>query len=75
MSVTINYIRTTEKNKHFEGGTSSNLEVLKKTFGNTIAKANIPSLRAMAIAAKDEFYNEVADVVETENEIKFWGTY
>lgn len=75
MSVTINWRPTNMNNKHFDGGTSSSLEVLKRTFGQTIEPANIPALRGMATATNDKFYDEVADVVEQVGEIEIWGTY
>jgi hypothetical protein len=73
VSVTIFFRRTAQKSEHFVGGTSRSLEKLKEIFGQIISKSQIDTLRAMAIAADDKFYDEVADTVEALGEIEFWG--
>jgi len=75
MSVTINWRPTNTKDKHFDGGTSSSLQVLKQTFGQHIGPGDVAALRAMARAANDEFYNEVADTIEHVGEIEIWGSH
>jgi len=75
MSVTIHWRPTTDKGRYFEGGTSSSLDVLKRTFGSTIGESDVKALRAMAKAANDQFYNEVADIVQQIGEIEIWGEY
>ncbi len=75
MSVTICWRPTSEIPKHFEGGTSSSLEVLKGVFHGKISEKHVDTLRAMAASARDEFYNEIADKVEQVGEIEFWGEY
>ncbi len=75
MSVTIHWEPCGTKKPHFRGGRSASLEVLKETFGHEIHAKDVGVLRGMAIAANDEFYNEVADVVEKHGDIKFWGEY
>jgi hypothetical protein len=75
MSVTICWLPQPGTGKHFSGGRSASLERLTKVFGGVITEPQVPVLRAMAIASGDEFYNEVADVVETAGAIKFWGEW
>jgi hypothetical protein len=57
----------------FEGGTSTSLTTLRTVFNGTIQKADVPTLRAMAVAARDHFYTEVADAVERFGPIEVWG--
>jgi hypothetical protein len=75
MSVTIYWRPASDTAKSFKGGTSSVLKALQDTFGQTITSANIPELRAMARAANDPFYDEVAAVVERVGDIEVWGEW
>jgi hypothetical protein len=75
VSVTICWRPASDTGKHFEGGTSNSLAKLKSVFGGVIREKDIPTLRAMAVAASDEFYSEVADVVENVGDIHFWGEH
>jgi hypothetical protein len=72
MSLTIYWRPASDTAKSFKGGTSSALKALQDTFGRTITSANIPELRAMARAANDPFYDEVAAVVERVGDIEVW---
>lgn len=74
MSVTICYRPTSQLPFHL-GGTSSSLERLHRAIGRTVRPSDVAALRAMSVAAGDEFYNEVADVVEKHGEIDVWGEY
>ncbi len=75
MSVTIHWRPSTDKGKHFKTGVSRNLEVLKDAFGKEVGENDVHSLRVMAKASRDEFYDEVADIVEQVGSIEFWGEY
>lgn len=75
MSVTIHWRPTSKKDKYFRGGTGTSLQILKDTFGDTLGEADVKALRAMANAAKDEFYNEVADIIEQVGEIQIYGEW
>jgi len=75
VSVTIHWRPATDIGKSFDGGTSKTLEILKSVFGKRIILAHVDSLRAMAAATNDQFYNEVADIVERVGEIEIWGEY
>lgn len=75
MSVTIHWRPTTDKGKHFKNGTSTSLANLKRAIGSTIGPADIDKLHAMAIAAEDAFFSEVAEIVERVGEIEIWGEY
>lgn len=75
MSVTICWRPKSEKPNHFANGTSNGLTKLRKVFAETVSTADIPALRAMAIATDDGFYAEVADVVEKVGDIEVWGEY
>lgn len=75
MSVTIHWKPANKQEKHFSGGTSSSLRALKETFGDEIGAHDVPTLRAMAKAANDKFYDEVANTVEQIGAITFWGEY
>ena len=75
MSVTICWRPASDKGKSFEGGTSSSFDTMKETFGSVIQPSDVVALRAMARAARDEFYNEVADIVENVGAIEVWGEY
>lgn len=73
MSVAIHWRPLGDQGKIFRGGTSTSLEILKRTFGNELIENAIPVLRGMA--ELDKFYDEVADIVETVGAIKVWGVY
>lgn len=73
MSATICWKPVTQKERHFEGGTSSSYEKLSKTFGSEISKYDIQKLRGMGIF--DDFYNEVADTIEKVGNIQVWIVY
>jgi hypothetical protein len=75
MSVTIHWRPSSEKSESFSGGTRTNLDALKRAFGTTIGPEHAQALRAMAIAARDELYNTVAETVEQVGEIEVWGEY
>jgi hypothetical protein len=75
MSVTIFWRPLSKTANHFAGGTSSSLEILNQVFGAQIGKEDVPALRAMALAARDTFYDEVADVVEKTGSIEIWGEF
>lgn len=75
MSVAIRWRPTSESGKRFSCGTSSSLDALTRTFGETIGPKDIAALRAMANATNDGFYDEVADTIESVGEIKVWGEW
>lgn len=77
MSVTIRYRPINGKDPSFKGGTSDSLEKLKEIFGTQINPGeDVRVLRGMAKATKYEFYDEVADAVETLNvPLTFWGEW
>jgi hypothetical protein len=75
MSITICWRPVTKTDKHFGGGTSTSFEKLQLVFGTRLSVNDVKALRAMAEAADDVFYREVADVVEREREIEIWGEY
>ena len=76
MSVTIFWRPLNLEDKRFSG-TSNNLKVLKEVFGgnNPIRKQNIETLRAMARASNDPFYDAVADAIYQHGDIEIWGDY
>lgn len=74
MSVTIHWKRTDVAERYFKSGTSTDLDILKRAFGYTIGKGNIPELRAMSFLG-GAFYEEVAEIVEANGEIEFWGKW
>lgn len=71
MSVSIHWRPIGDQNKHFSGGTSTSLDILKSTFGLMISENDVRTLRAMA--KLDPFYDEVADIVEQVGSIQVWG--
>ena len=75
MSITICYRPISDKPKHFSGGTSDAYDVLKQTFGSQITENDINKLRAMSLASRNKFYDEVADVIENIGSIEFFGEY
>lgn len=75
MSITIHWRPETDKGKHFRSGTSTSFQRLKDVFGTTIRVKDIPALRAMAVAAQDDFYTEVSDMVERVGDIIVWGEH
>lgn len=75
MSVTIHWKPLSTKERYFKSGTGSDLTVLDETFGREISVHDVPTLRAMARAARNEFFNEVADEIEKVGDIKVWGEY
>lgn len=75
MSVNIHWRPASDSGKSFDGGTSSSLKRLDEVFSGEIKEEDLEKLRAMAIAADDGFYNEVADIVEQVGSIKFWGEW
>jgi hypothetical protein len=75
MSVTIHWRPVNDKGKHFHGGTSTSLARLQDVFGDIIRAGDIPALRAMAVAAQDDFYTEVSDMVERVGDITVWGEW
>ncbi len=75
MSATIHWRPESDEGKDFRGGTSTSFDKIRQTFGNVLTQADVPALRAMAIAADDKFYHEVADKIEQVGSIKIWATY
>lgn len=76
MSVTIHWRPTSDAGKHFEGGTSTSLSKLQEVFhSGPISKKDAATLRAMAVASGDQFFNEVADIAESVGEIEVWGKW
>ena len=75
MSVTIYWRSTSDKGKAFAFGTSSELENLKQACGDRLDERDIPKLRAMSIAARCSFYDEVADAIETVGPIEIRGEW
>lgn len=76
MSVTIMWRLQANDDKSFDGGTSTDLENLKRIFRGSInTVAEVEKLRAMAVAGNNSFYDEVADVVEKHGAIDFWGEW
>lgn len=59
--------------RRFTSGTSTSLDRVCRALGAALSEAHIPALRAMAIAAEDSFYAEIADVIERVGPIKIWG--
>ena len=75
MSCAIHWRPITDQGKRFKQGTSSDLGTLKEVFGTEISESEVAQLRAIAIATKNTFFGEVADVVERVGPITFWGEY
>lgn len=73
MSVTVHWRPCSETTAFFNHGRSTSFEKVRRAFGTTIEECNVPALRAMAIAADDPFYDEVANVVEKHKAIEIWG--
>ena len=75
MSITIRWRPATDNGRAFTSGTSHSFECLKEACGQVVEPHHVPMLRAMARAARDTFYDEVADIVERNGKIEIWGTY
>lgn len=75
MSVTIHWRPVDDKGKHFQGGTSDSFDKLRTVFGNTIEAKGAVMLRAMEVASGNDFFGEVASVVEQYGDIEIWGEY
>lgn len=75
MSCTICWRPVASTRQRFEHGTSNSLNALKEVFGPAVSQADVRALRAMAIATSNEFYAEVADIVEKFGAIEFWGEF
>lgn len=75
MSVTVHWRPLGEVTAYFKGGTSTSYDKVKRAFGTRIETYNVPALRAMAIAADDPFYDEIADTVERHKAIEIWGEH
>ena len=75
MSATIHWRPASDEGKHFNGGTSLSFDKLKNIFGNTLTENDVPTLRAMATAADDEFYDEIANCIENVGSIQIWVSY
>jgi hypothetical protein len=58
--------------KYFEGGRSDSLAAVLEACGHVLTANHIPILRAMAVAARDPFFAEVADKIEQVGEIEVW---
>lgn len=75
MSVSI-FWRPSLSGMRFKGGTDADLEALTEIFSGYIPSGSGDLLRSLGRALKSqEFYNEVADVVDRHGAIKFWGEY
>jgi hypothetical protein len=76
MSVTINWRPAAKDERHFSGGTSSDLTALEETFGKRINLGDLEKLRAMArVASNRKFYEEVIAAVEQHECIEIWGAW
>jgi len=75
MSATIHWRPATDEGKTFDNGTSSSYDRLIRACGSVLDIADVPKLRAMAVAADNDFYNEVANTIEKVVSIKVWRTY
>jgi len=76
MSASIRWRPTSDKGKCFHNGTSSSFDRLRRALGGSeFGPEHVMQLRAMAIAAADPFYNEVADVIENVGSIEIWTEY
>jgi len=75
MSVNIHWRPTSDKGKCFDSGTSSSWDRLQRACGTKLNESHVPKLRVMAISTDNEFYNEVADVIEKVGSIEVWGEY
>lgn len=76
MTVSIHWRPADDKGTRFRGGLSYDLETLKKIFpGGRIEAKDAPTLRAIAKATERDFFNEVADVVECNVAIEYWGEW
>lgn len=77
MSVTVCWKPISKNSKNFAGGTSSSFAVLKTIFGDAphLHDVDVPRLRAMAVAANDKFYDEIADTIERVGAIEVWGEW
>ena len=51
------------------------LSALLEACGSNLTENHLPILRAMAVAARDPFFAEVADKIEQVGEIEVWGEY
>jgi hypothetical protein len=74
MSVTVCW-RPIKGTKSFGGGRTDSLNALLESCGSELAERHVPILRAMAVAARDPFFSEVADKIEQIGEIEVWGEY
>lgn len=75
MSATICWRPANDEGKSFSGGTSTSYGKLRDTFGNILMEKDVATLRAMARAADDKFYEEVADTIDNVGSIQIWATY
>ena len=75
MSVTIHWRPTSDKGKSFDFGTSSELEALRQACGDRLDERDIVKLRAMSIATRSKFYDEIADIIEKVGSINVWGEW
>lgn len=75
MSVTIRWRPISDQGKDFERGTSTSLDILMRAIGSDLKEDDVSKLRVMAIASDDEFFNEVADIIDQVGAIHVWGSY
>jgi len=76
MSVTIHYRIKSKEDPHFQEGVSDDLMVLERVFpGGHIEPSDVITLRAMAIATRTEFFNEVAETVNRVGAIEVYGKW
>jgi hypothetical protein len=74
MSVTVCW-RPSKGTQYFEGGRPDSLAAVLEACGRALTANHIPILRAMAVAARDPFFAEVADKIEQVGAIEVWGEY
>jgi len=75
MTVTICWRPIGQKNRRFNKGVSSQLNILHDIFGTSIPIKAIFTLRAMEKVCGTGFYGEVADILEKHGEINVWGSH
>ncbi len=84
MSVTICWKPTNVDDRHFETGTSSDLEIFDNIFGREVSTKDTDKLRAMAAACnhKPNLWGEIADTLDRMSDdgarditISVWGRW
>lgn len=75
MSASLCWRPVSDTGKHFKSGTSRAFDKLVDHLRNEVGASDVPALRAMAAASGDEFYNEVADTIESVGDIVLFKVY